>query len=403
MPALDRPQLRPYLAAAQDEREPNHVHVWDRLGLAGTPVRLSLLEFMAVQMFDGRRSLREIQFETMNLAGGQLIPLDLFVRLAERMDKAMFLDGPRFREALSGPIREPACIGCYEAEPDALRRQMRHLFTGTKGPGLPSQKKTDGKLCAALLPHIDYTRGGHTIAWGFKEIFERTDASLFVIIGTSHYSPHRFTLTRKNFKTPLGVVPSDQAYIDRLVSHYGDGLFEDEISHLPEHSIELEVVFLQYLYENVRPFRIVPLVVGSFRDSVHAGSQPKFRPDVASMIEALRKADAETDEPICYLISGDLAHIGPKFDDPEPVSEPFLNHSYQQDQAILKQTEVADPAGFFQVIADEDDRRRICGLPPTYTLLEAIHPKKGKLLHYEQYVHPRGHESVSFASVAFYG
>ena len=50
----------------------------------------------------------------------------------------------------------------------------------------------------------------------------------------------------------------------------------------------------------------------------------------------------------------------------------------------------------------EADRRRICGLPPTYTLLEAIRPRRGKLLHYDQYVHPEGYESVSFASMGFY-
>jgi AmmeMemoRadiSam system protein B len=284
-----------------------------------------------------------------------------------------------------------------------LRRQLRKFFTGNDGPGLPREKKPDGKLRAALIPHVDYARGGHTFAWGFKELFERTDASLFVVIGTSHHSAHRYTLTRKNFKTPLGIVPTDQQYIDRLVAHYGHGLFDDEICHLPEHSIELEVVFLQFLYEGRRPIRIVPLVVGPFQDSVEAGSLPALRPDVARMVEALRKVEAETEEPICYVVSGDLAHIGPKFDDPEPVAEPLLTHSREQDQAILRQAEAADPAGFFQVIADEGDRRRICGLPPTYTLLEAIRPRRGKLLHYDQYVHPLGHESVSFASVAFYG
>ena len=73
-----------------------------------------------------------------------------------------------------------------------------------------------GALRAALVPHIDYARGGATYAWGFKEVAERTDASLFVIVGTSHYSGERFTLTRQHFKTPLGVVPTDQKYIDRL-------------------------------------------------------------------------------------------------------------------------------------------------------------------------------------------
>src|SRR5207248_10799193 len=142
-----------------------------------------------------------------------------------RMDEALLLDGPRFRALLQSPVREPACIGCYEADPEALRQQMRRLFTGKNGPGLPQEKKPDGKLRAALLPHIDYARGGYTFAWGFKEVVERTDAALFVIIGTSHLSAHRFTLTRKAFQTPLGTTPTDGDFIDRLVAQYGDGLF----------------------------------------------------------------------------------------------------------------------------------------------------------------------------------
>ena len=120
------------------------------------------------------------------------------------------------------------------------------------------------------------------------------------------------------------------------------------------------------------------------------------------MIEALRQSEAETNEPICYIISGDLAHIGPKFGDPEPVAEPFLAQSRAQDLALLDRLEAADSQGYFGVIAAEDDRRRICGFPPTCITLEALRPTRGKLLHYDRYVHPRGVESVSFASVAFF-
>ena len=42
------------------------------------------------------------------------------------------------------------------------------------------------------------------------------------------------------------------------------------------------------------------------------------------MVAALRNAEAAAGEPVCYLISGDLAHIGPKFGDPDPVTEPWL-------------------------------------------------------------------------------
>jgi AmmeMemoRadiSam system protein B len=403
MPTLDYPQLRPYVVPAQKAGDPNHVYLVDQLGLTDVPVCVTVREFFWVRLFDGERSLRDIQCEAMRQADGQLLPLELFTALVERLDAGLILDGPRFREVASDPVRPPSCIGCYEGDPDLLRNQLEDLFKAPRGPGLPRPPQPNGSLRAALVPHIDYGRGGHSFAWGFKEVYERTDAGLFVIIGTSHYSAERFTLTRKNFLTPLGVVPTDQDYIDRLVRHYGDGLFDDELmAHLPEHSIELEVVFLQYLYEGKRPVRIVPLVVGSFGDCVMDHRAPAEQEDIGRMIAALRRAEAETPEPICYLISGDLAHIGPKFGDPKPVAGPTLDHSRRQDHTILEQAVAADPAGYFRVIAAEGDERRICGLPPTYTVLEALRPGRGKLLHYEQYVHRRGFESVSFASVAFY-
>jgi AmmeMemoRadiSam system protein B len=402
-PTTANPRLRPFLAAAPDPSAPGHYFVWDQLGLSRARHRLSPAEFLCLELLDGSRSLRDVQAEVMRHTGGVLLPLELFARLVQRLDEDLFLEGPRFRQAAAGPVREPRCVGCYEGDPAALRRQLDRLFTGPGGPGRPAPGRAGGGLRAALIPHIDYPRGGVTYAWGYKELFEHTDASLFVIVGTSHYSGHRFTLTRKDFKTPLGVTPTDQDFIGRLVGHYGEGLFDDELmAHLPEHSIELEVVFLQYLYEGVRPIRIVPLVVGSFHDCVLLGSAPSQRVDIGRMVEALRRAEAETKEPVCYVISGDLAHIGPKFGDGLPVAEPALGRSRQQDQGILKQAEKADPAGLFRVIADEQDARRICGLPPTYTVLEAARPARGKVLHYDQYVHPRGHESVSFASVAFY-
>lgn len=400
MSTLERPRLRPYLSAAQDQRDPRYVFIWDRLNLADGPRRVTLQEFAWVQMFDGRRSVRDIHAEAIRQCGGLLLPFELLSRLVAQFEEALFLDGPRFRERLADPIRKPSCIGCYAADPDTLRQQLTGLFTA--GPGMPRQGRPDDSLRAALLPHIDYGRGGVSFAWGFKEVYEHTDASLFVIIGTSHYSRERFTLTRKNFQTPLGMVPTDQEYIDRLVCHYGDGLFNDELCHLPEHSIELEVVFLQYLYEGRKPIRIVPLVVGSFDDCVQQGRDPNGAGDIGRMIEALKRAEADTPEPICYIISGDLAHIGPKFGDPTPVSNGQLTHSKQQDEAIIKAAETVDMAGYFRVIAAERDRRRICGLPPTYTLLEAVRPKSGRLTHYDQYIHPHGFESVSFASMAFY-
>jgi len=415
--ALDRPRLRPGLAAARDERDPFAIILFDQLRISRQHLRLSAREFTWLQWLDGTNSLRDVQTITMRNGGGELLPIEPLAKLVERLEAALFLDGPRFAERLTGPIREPACVGCYSADPDDLRVQLDGYFTAPGGPGKPSEewgvrseeKKHSSSLLiphaslrAILAPHIDYARGGLTYAWGYKELAERCGADLFVIVATSHYSPARFTLSRQDFKTPLGIVPTDRQYVDRIVAHYGDDLFDDPFAHLPEHSIELEVVFLQHLFGRHRPIRIVPLLVGSFADCVETGTDPASMSDIARMVEALRRAEAECPEPVCYVISGDLAHVGPKFGDPGPLKAPFLAESRTRDQGIMERAVAADPDGLFRLIAAEGDARRICGMPPTWTVLQAIRPTSGRVLHYDQYVHPRGAESVSFASAAFY-
>jgi AmmeMemoRadiSam system protein B len=78
-----------------------------------------------------------------------------------------------------------------------------------------------------------------------------------------------------------------------------------------------------------------------------------------------------------------------------------LQASRQRDQAILSDLAAADPTALFRTIAAEGDARRICGLPPVWLALQAARPRRGHVLDYRQALHPTGHESVSFASVAF--
>jgi AmmeMemoRadiSam system protein B len=398
-----RPRLRQHVQLLRDPRDPLHGYLVDHLRQCPEAVRLALPECSWLPLFDGQRTLREIEAAA-GRPKGALVPLNQLAALTDRLDEALLLEGPRWQKHLDHPEREPSCIGCYEADPDKLRLQVEDLFTRSGGPGLPRGPQPDGRLRAALVPHMDYARGGVCYSFGFKEIFERAEASLFVIIGTSHHSPHRFTLTRKNFKTPLGVVPTDQDFIDCLVRHYGNGLFDDQWrAHLPEHAIELEVVLLQWYYARRKPIRIVPLVVGAFDDATQRGRAPAEFDDIGRMIEALKRAEAQTKEPICYLISGDLAHLGPKFNPGRaPLESSEIQHSQRQDRALLGRLEDADLAGYFRILTQEKDVRAICGFPPTYTVLEALKPRRGKMLNYSCYKDPSGFESVSFASMAFY-
>src|SRR2546423_1533430 len=137
MATLECPCLRPGLALVQDERDARSVILCDRLRLSDRFERLSWRELTWLQLFDGQRTLRDIQIEAMRRDSGELVPIDRFLALVAKLDEALFLESPRYREFLAAPIREPSCIGCYPEEPEAIRDQLERLFTDARGPGLP--------------------------------------------------------------------------------------------------------------------------------------------------------------------------------------------------------------------------------------------------------------------------
>jgi AmmeMemoRadiSam system protein B len=397
-----RPRLRRELAA---ETHGDRIHLYDRVRV-GTPLTLTLFAFEIAKLFDGSHSVAEIRADIARELPGLNLPDHVVPGLVHGLDEALLLDSPHFREEIrkrnAEPNRRPCCVGVYDADPEKCRAQLDSLFTAAGGPGAPRALPTSNDLRAVLVPHMDFGRGNVTYGWGFKALAEQTAARTFVIVATSHYSAHRFTLTRQNFETSLGVVETDRAYIDRIVGEYGNGLFDDPLAHVGEHSIEIEVVLLQHLFADRGPIKIVPLLVGSFHDAVAGRHLPDGSADIARMVAALQKAEATNPEPVCYVVSGDLAHIGPKFGDKRKAAGPWLGESEQRDRAILTWLDAADPSGYFNEVAKEGDARRICGLSPTWLALAAARPRTGHVLHYQQFVHPEGFESVSFAAAAFH-
>src|SRR5262249_8567206 len=153
-----------------------------------------------------------------------------------------------------------------------------------------------------LSPHIDFLRGGPTYTWAYKELVERSDARVFVILGVAHqYCRHRFALTRKDFETPLGLARTDLAFVDQVAERAGMHLFADELAPRTEHSVEFQVVFLQYLLGGRRDFTIVPILVGSFHDLMDAGIDPIADAEVRRFVDALRAAEVAGGGRVAYI------------------------------------------------------------------------------------------------------
>jgi MEMO1 family protein len=263
---------------------------------------------------------------------------------------------------------------------------------------------------AIVAPHIDFHRGGPAYAWAYQPLLESAGADLYILLGTSHCGGNNpFILTLKDFETPLGIVETDKTFVSQLQSICQENLFADEYLHRGEHSLEFQVVFLKYLTQRraeltgqpERPFKIVPILVSSFHAMVASRTLPEKTRTVGTFLGALKSLlDSERRE-VCFVAGVDLAHVGRQFGDAEPITEDFLKWVEAEDDRLVERLAARDAPGFFHEIAKNQDKRRICGFSPLYSLIHLLKDGKGQRLKYSQAFTPETASAVTFTSMVF--
>lgn len=368
---------------------------------------VALLEI--VSLFDGEHSIVDIQAAVMRQRG-ELVMREQLEQLVAALDEHAFLDSPRFEERraaiegefLAAPVRRAAHAGgAYAAEARELRPAMDAFFLPPAGPGpigaTPSRRDP---IRGLIAPHIDFHRGGPAYTWAYRELAERGDADCFVVFGTCHAGmPDPFALTRKDFDTPLGPARVDHEFVEALARRAGQDCFASESSHRAEHSIEFQAVFLRYLFGDRGDFTIVPILTSFAHEALVRDRRPDDDARVPRFLEALAETVAANGRRVAFIAGADLAHVGPQFGDPEPISPTALARVGDEDRAMLTAVEAGDAEAFFAAIAADRDRRRICGFSPIYALLRALGGAPGTLTHYGQWPDPQA--VVTFASVVF--
>jgi AmmeMemoRadiSam system protein B len=381
-----------------------------------------------VSLFDGEHSLEQIQ-QILGRRHDQAPTAEEIVAVVERFDAAGFLDSDRFRERRRGledafrlsPVRPAAHAGgAYAGDAAALQAQIDGFFAHAEGPGSaagtarhPGASADGGSagaiagpphakepLRALLAPHIDFHRGGPTYAWAYREVLERSDADLYVVLGTCHAGmPDPFAVTLKPYETPLGSVPVDREFYEGLSRRAGQDLLASEPAHRAEHSIEFQAVMLQHIVGRHRPVAILPVLASYLHESLWSGGDPEADPRVPRFVDALRETMAASSRRVCLIAGVDLAHVGPRFGDAEPNTAASLGRVERDDRAMLESVVGGDAPGFYAGVAADHDARRICGLSPIYTLLRLLPEARGRLLRYTQWADREG--SVTFCAVAF--
>lgn len=339
-------------------------------------------------LMDGTRDARGIQI-ALQLHAGLFVPSTVIEHLIDSLDEALMLENERFAETQrqllasyrQAPYRPPShAETVYPADPEEMGRALdsyRDQVTNLPPP-LPRPVQ------AVISPHIDYARGGPIYAgvWAYAADAVRK-AERAIILGTDHNGdPGRVTLTRQNYATPLGILPTVQEVVEALVGVLGEEkAFAQELHHRSEHSIELALVWLHHVREG-QPVEVVPILLGSFHHYIAQGRDPAEDERLNRVIDVLRQAMAE--KPTLVVAGADLAHVGPAFGDPHPWGVPEKARLRRVDEQLMDTMRHGDPGAFFRAIAAVQDCYRICGLPPIYVLLRLAEGTEGVITGYDQ-------------------
>lgn len=242
----------------------------------------------------------------------------------------------------------------YAGSKEALLRQIEATYRHPFGPGeLPTAKRGRGhrQIKGLVVPHAGYMYSGPVAAHAYAALDWDGVPEHIVILGPNHHGLGApVALCPEDHVTPLGTATYDAAIGSQLV---GGVIESDAQAHREEHSIEVQLPFLQHL----RPeFSFVPIALG-FQEW-----------DVAKEVgEAVAKAVQGKDAIV--IASSDFTHVGPNYGQMPPRGTSVSAFARKQDQLALAAIEKLDPKGLQDVVHQREIT--MCGYGAVTAMLVA--------------------------------
>ncbi|MBI5389372.1 AmmeMemoRadiSam system protein B [Candidatus Woesearchaeota archaeon] len=275
----------------------------------------------------------------------------------------------------------------YAGTKDTLLKQIKGCFISPFGPKVLPRPLKKAMLKAAIVPHAGYQYSGPAASHIFRRMAEGVLPDTIIILGPNHTGQGITSTLLDNWQTPLGTVSVDQEIASFLIQN--SFLRDDKFAHLQEHSIEVMLPFLQYIYhEQEKALRIVPIVVSS----------PLY---LQKLAEVIKKILAQKKN-ICVLASSDFTHYGISYGF-APFSEHVQENIKHLDMEAIEHIQRKDALGFLQYVRQSG--ATICGYLPIAVLLETFKedPTHPELLSYytSAQISKDDEHSVSYAAIVF--
>lgn len=277
-------------------------------------------------------------------------------------------------------IREPVVAGrFYEGNAADLTSQIDNCIEHRLGPGqkaIPAQ----GTLMGMIVPHAGYMFSGPVAAHAFARLAaEAFLPDTIILLGPKHtrYGEGFAVSAASEWETPLGRLKVDSELREKALASV-DLLRPDNDAHAFEHSLEVELPFIQHFLAK-KPL-ILPIAMH------YAPIKTVF-----AVADGLAQViAAEKNRRILVLASSDFSHDTPR------------DEAYELDQQVIDRILVLDAAGFYRLVIEED--RSVCGVIPITALLKIFSESgvQAKLLKYATSMDVMRHDrGVGYASIIF--
>ena len=162
-----------------------------------------------------------------------------------------------------GKVRAPVVVGqFYPGTRESLLRGLESCYEHPLGPGVIPRPSDRPMASAAgfVVAHAGYVYSGPVAAHAFAALASMGRPEVAVILGPNHHAvgPHLALSPHHSWETPLGELVVDSALGERLMSRM-PRLSRSEAAHNMEHSVEVQLPFLQHLYGS--SLKILPIVM----------------------------------------------------------------------------------------------------------------------------------------------